>query len=608
MNNSENKLKNLYILELSEIYDNQVRLPYSTGVIWSYCKTHLDIKLNYNLNWFFYKQDPQKIIDQIIDPDIIIFSSFVWNWNHNKVIAKKIKEIYPDTVIVFGGAMVPSPESFSEESINPYWEIEMKDWFNHYSYIDIISIGEGELTICDILIENLRDKNFDSIPGCITKKCNYQYRDRIVDIDSMPSPYLDGTFDKLLENFGELIPTATIESVRGCPYSCTFCEIGDSYYDKIKKQSLKKLFKEIEWIAQHKIEYIVNVDSNFGLFYDRDMKIANFLLECNKKYEYPKTYKCDWVKAKSIECINIAKILYQSKLYKGMTLAFQSLDEDTSKSIHRKNISDEKLKSILELYKNENMPVYIELILGLPSESKESFIDGLYKLMEYGHHDYVSINPLEVFPNTPFSNLDYIKKYGLKISKTMPQAVHYKFNNNLDMKTRIVVGSNNMSYEDYISASLYRWLLISCHFFGPTQFIAKHFGDYRKFYNGLYDWAKNNSNTILGLEFKLTEENLRKTTTDKNHPWGRVIPELWDCAWEYEEVTNYFIFKNQNLFYSQLSQYRNIPKDVLTHQLQSVVNPNLDYGGNYFLWMRDCLWWGRRDSKYLKNNTKYEIS
>ena len=45
MNNSENKLKNLYILELSEIYDNQVRLPYSTGVIWSYCKTHLDIKL-----------------------------------------------------------------------------------------------------------------------------------------------------------------------------------------------------------------------------------------------------------------------------------------------------------------------------------------------------------------------------------------------------------------------------------------------------------------------------------------------------------------------------------------------------------------------------------
>jgi hypothetical protein len=44
-------MKNLYILELSDAYENQIRLPYGTGLIWSYCKSIKEIKTNYSLNW-----------------------------------------------------------------------------------------------------------------------------------------------------------------------------------------------------------------------------------------------------------------------------------------------------------------------------------------------------------------------------------------------------------------------------------------------------------------------------------------------------------------------------------------------------------------------------
>ena len=60
----------------------------------------------------------------------------------------------------------------------------------------------------------------------------------------MPSPYLDGLFDKLTLSSDETFE-APIESVRGCPYQCTFCEIGDKYFQKIARQSNKKVFLEL---------------------------------------------------------------------------------------------------------------------------------------------------------------------------------------------------------------------------------------------------------------------------------------------------------------------------------------------------------------------------
>jgi putative methyltransferase len=106
-------VKNIYILELSDKYNNQVRLPYSTGIIWSYCKSVKEIKDNYNLiEWFFYKDDINNILKKIINPDVIIFSSFVWNWEYNKKIAKYIKEKYPNCLNICGGPHVPHNDQF----------------------------------------------------------------------------------------------------------------------------------------------------------------------------------------------------------------------------------------------------------------------------------------------------------------------------------------------------------------------------------------------------------------------------------------------------------------------------------------------------------------
>ena len=47
----------------------------------------------------------------------------------------------------------------------------------------------------------------------------------------MPSPYLNGLMDRFVDKWKDkYVFTATVESVRGCPYRCTYCEIGDLYF------------------------------------------------------------------------------------------------------------------------------------------------------------------------------------------------------------------------------------------------------------------------------------------------------------------------------------------------------------------------------------------
>ena len=54
-------MKEVYLFEISDITANQVRLPYSTGLIWGYCSLYDDIKLNYNLSgWFYYREKIDK--------------------------------------------------------------------------------------------------------------------------------------------------------------------------------------------------------------------------------------------------------------------------------------------------------------------------------------------------------------------------------------------------------------------------------------------------------------------------------------------------------------------------------------------------------------------
>ena len=132
-------MKNIYLFELSDVFANQVYLPYSSGVVWSYVKNNPYIKDNYKLkDWFYARDDAKNIIDKIENPDILLFSCFMWNWNLNCEIAKTIKQDYPSCKIMFGGQHQPLAD-------------RAKGFFNEHPYVDVLIHSEGEETVKELL-------------------------------------------------------------------------------------------------------------------------------------------------------------------------------------------------------------------------------------------------------------------------------------------------------------------------------------------------------------------------------------------------------------------------------------------------------------------------
>ena len=659
-------MKNIYLFEIEDVIANQAKLPYRTGLIWSYCQEIEIIKKNFKVDgWYWYRDEEytiEKVFDKIKEPSVVAFSCFVWNWNWNMQMAKKIKKKWPECLIVIGGWQPP----ISDRS---------RGFFHKYPFIDFICHGEGEFTFANILIESLKkNPDYKNILGCsipgrlIQKRKNldiYKIKDglkiesiekidelgtldtyvtkprpRIDHLAQMPSPYLNGLFDELIENCKYDLE-ATIETTRGCPFGCTFCEIGTKYYQKIKTPTIEKVFREIDWLSKNKIVFVYNADSNFGML-NEHLEITEYLILKKKETGYPQKHRVDWAKIHGDKVIKLAKLFYAAGMDKGITIALQSLNPKTLEAVKRKNMDDGKLSEFLKKYNQADLPSYMEIILGLPEETKESFIDGVCKVMELGQHNYIGIYPLTALPNTPFGDPKYIKKYNLKIIDTYPAFSHVDVSDQNDFeREKMVVGNNVMSTEDYKESQLYRWLFMFAHYLGYTQYISRFLRNnfnipFKKFYQDLMDFSKNSPKSFfLKNELIETKKSLEIYLNCKGG-LGRVVNDVRkNFAWDFEEATAINIINNKNLFYDEikffLEKYKlsqKLIEDLILYQKSTIIDPNQEYpfnlkskynfyecinfsaklkeedinynvnGKNYyknvFEWGKETLWWGRR--------------
>ena len=635
-------MKNIYLFELSDVFANQVYLPYSSGVVWSYLKINKEINKQYKLqDWFFAREDAISIISKIKNPDILLFSCFMWNWNLNCEIAKAIKEKYPNCLILYGGQHQPLSD-------------RNKGFFKKYPYVDVLIHHEGELTLEELLLNLNNLKNINGITLNLNKEeFRTPSRERVKEIEDMPSPYLDGSFDWIIEKNkkeNNYAFNATVESARGCPFSCAFCEIGEQYYQKLKT-SYDKTKQEIEWIAKNKIEYITDANSNFGILFEQDYDLAQFVIETKNKYKYPHAYRVTWAKGQSDKVLQIAKLFEKADIQKGMTIALQSMNQAVLKAIKRKNVNEGKLRDFIQTYEKENISSYVELIWGLPEETLNSFINGVTYIIEEGYHNYLDIHLMMLLPNAPISEPGYKEQYGIKTTDTQPRFSHRSNPEKLvDDLVSFVTSTNTCSYEEWIEGHQFRWIIIFGHYLGPLQFIARGLKKiynigYKEFYTKVLSEAKNNSNTYLGKEYWNIKNNLKDILDNKRH-WGDVIPGVGDINWEVDESSCIRLTKNKNIFYKEMREFiiaeypfidLKVIDEIFKYQLYRLHNPfkkypliekfkyniheviekeaklklknnkllfeGKNFNSNLYEWAKETLWFGRRIARYKTRAT-----
>ena len=209
-----------------------------------------------------------------------------------------------------------------------------------------------------------------------------------------------------------------VETTRGCPFACSFCCDGLATKNKVCRYEPTRIEEELYYIAKKvkNVDELVITDLNFAM-YKQDIPTAKVLHKIQEKYNYPRLIGASAGKNMPKRTIEVSNII------KGWTTgaSIQSTDKEVLKSISRSNISTEAYQELIDhANKSKNQKSHSEIILGLPSDSKQKH----YESLRFGVDN--KVNSLRMFQammlvGTEMASEVYRKKYDLKtMFRTIP--------------------------------------------------------------------------------------------------------------------------------------------------------------------------------------------
>jgi radical SAM superfamily enzyme YgiQ (UPF0313 family) len=386
------------------------------GMIVAYARTVDEGALNRVFDLRRASIDPAPMLEELSAtgrPAVLLCSDYMWSLEHNLGVSAAAKQLNERTIVVHGGPHAPSYEADAEQFLTEHPEV------------DVLARGEGELTIAELLGSLGPDadplglhERLAEVAG-ITYRRHHQDgrvevvrtpdRPRATEMDRFPSPYLTG-------EFADVDParwrSATVETNRGCPYGCTFCDWGQATMSRIRKFSLERVRAELEWIAARGISEVFLADSNFGI-YERDVEIAQFIAELKATYGAPQQVICSFAKNTVKYTTEIVRIWVEAGICAEGSVALQTTDPVTLENVARSNIRVEKYDALADEFRSLGLPIVTDLLMGLPGATVESFKADLQRCLDQD----VTPRMMEtvLLPNSPMNAPEYRERFQIEL-------------------------------------------------------------------------------------------------------------------------------------------------------------------------------------------------
>ncbi len=445
------------LVQINNSFSGQNYLPYSIALLQTYVRKFAPDPARYVFLTPLYKRVRiADAVEALKDADLVGFSTYVWNGRISLEIARRLKALRPGIVVVFGGPHVPDqPEAFLRA--NPQ--------------IDLAVHNEGERTFLGLLEAWPDREAWAGLPGVSMVRPDGAFVrnpniDRVRDLDEIPSPFLEGAFDSIMAENPHESWIGLWETNRGCPFRCTFCDWGSATAGKVTKFGDQRLFREVDWFAEKKIEYVFCCDANFGI-QKRDVDIANYVADVKKSTGYPVALSVQNTKNATERAYLTQKILSDAGLNKGVALSMQSVDMPTLEAIKRDNISLGTYMELQRRFTKDKVETYSDLILGLPGETYESFVRGVDQLMENGQHNRIQFNNLSILPNAEMGDPAYQKKYGMVTVESKIINIHgerVELDDDVPEVQALVVATASTPLADWRRTRIFCWMTALLHF------------------------------------------------------------------------------------------------------------------------------------------------
>jgi len=324
-------------------------------------------------------------------------------------ISKLIKE-NSDVPIVWGGV---------HPTLEPYTTIENK-------YMDLVIEGEGETTfkeLVDALTENTSLKNITGLWHKEKNKIKKGPKRRLIGLNKthhLPYDLIDVN-NYLREKNKE--KRFLLETSRGCPNNCIFCNSNFLNKSCWRTKNLKKVIEEIKYIHDNfkDIKIIELVDSNFFFNYKRAKEILIVVRKYGLKLWIPGT---EIYTLKSFIKNNNLKLLEETCCYLG--LGVESGSNRILRSI-KKNLTTKQVIDFNRKLKNCNIALNYNFMSGFPNETKEDLkmtINLMLRLMKENKNAIAGpVNPVQLIPKTEI--FETAVRHGLKRPEKLEEWIKF---------------------------------------------------------------------------------------------------------------------------------------------------------------------------------------
>lgn len=460
---------------------NSFYIPYTIGTLWGYAVQDERIKENFKIhNWVFRRSPIDQTVEECKDADVALLSLYIWNKNYCYKLAKKLKEANPNIKIIVGG---------------PELDWRDPDFLSKHPYIDSMCINEGEQAIKHIFTCML-----DNEP--IPERNHFE---RLTELD-WPSPYLTGVFDSLLDEHPDIEWVPTLETDRGCPYQCTFCDWGSATASKMFKFNMERIENEINYFADRGLPYVSMTNSNFGIYKERDLQIARWLCDANERTGHPTGLSVSYAKNSNSTVVEIVKMLTDHKIQTGLYISLQSTSDQVLENIKRKNLKINKIDDLNTIAKENNMPLLTDLIMGMPGESYESWIQNIENVFEQNITN-MDVYYLQLLVNAPMYvndretyNLETFDAYDY-FYETNVERLEKEIDEGIAECIKVIKSSNTLPAEKMLDCSLFSWFVLGMHCLGTSNYIARYLNreqnvKFTDFYTGLYSYLIENDKSF----------------------------------------------------------------------------------------------------------------
>jgi hypothetical protein len=283
----------------------------------------------------------------------VFFSVYIWNHAVIRRLIHDLARLRPDLAIILGGPQAQALRELPRQCTLFLGEIE----------------GAPEVFY--------RDLEQRSLQGLYHAE----------KASSFPSPYQEEDFTGALKN-----RQLYYESSRGCPFSCSYCLSSGSRGVRHKPVELVK--KELTALIAAKPMIIKLVDRTFNDHSERAVRIWEFFRDQAKQVRFHFEVAPDRFTEPMFDLLaTIPCDQFQFEI------GIQSFHAPTLAAVYRKMDLEATCRNIQRLLALDTIHLHVDLILGLPFETEESFQRSFNQVFRLGPH-YIQLGLLKVLPET----------------------------------------------------------------------------------------------------------------------------------------------------------------------------------------------------------------